>query len=269
MKVTGYWSFRYNPAMTSHSRSRAFWRFQFVFWGTAGTALFISGATQMPLLQTAVRNVFLFIAGFMTSFFLAMLIDQLRGLDALRTRLTAYSIAYLIALFCVVAINAITFTMRGIALGDITFGQWFSGAMNFALVFAFWAELFIQQVYIVERRDHDTSPPEKLTVGHQGAWLPIPLADIVAITAAGDYIEIHTEHKVHLDRHTLQSTATRLINTTFMRVHRSTLANLDWIETVSPLGKGRYRLHMKNGIEIESSRGYQDTIRNRFNATTT
>ena len=93
--------------MTSHSRSRAFWRFQFIFWGTAGTALFISGATQMPLLQAAVRNVFLFIAGFMTSFFLAMLIDLLRGLDALRTRLTAYSIAYIIALFCVVAINAI------------------------------------------------------------------------------------------------------------------------------------------------------------------
>ena len=223
----------------------------------------------MPLLQAAVRNVFLFIAGFMTSFFLAMLIDLLRGLDALRTRLTAYSIAYLIALFCVVAINAITFTMRGVALEDITFGQWFSGAMNFALVFAFWAELFIQQVYIVEPRDHDTPPPEKLTVEHQGALLPIPLADIVAIAAAGDYIEIHTEHKTYLDRHTLQSLESRLANTSFKRVHRSTLANLDWIDKVSSLGKGRYRLRMSNGIDIETSRRYQDAIRNRFNATTT
>jgi DNA-binding LytR/AlgR family response regulator len=246
--------------MTTHARSAGFWRFQGIFWGVAGLALFVSGLTQMPFLQAAVRNLFLFITGFLSSFFLAMLIDQLRGHNALRTRMTAYSIAYVIALFCVIAINAITFTMRGIGLEHISFGQWTSGTMNFALVFAFWAELFIQQVYVIEQGNDDPAP-EKLTVESHGALLPVLLEDIGAITASGDYVEIRTVDKVYLGRHTLQSMESRLANTNFLRVHRSTLVNLDWVASVAALGRGRYRLKLVNGVAIDSSRGYQSTVR--------
>ena len=135
------------------TRTARFWWFQLVFWSIAGGALFLSGLTQMPVFQAFVRNLFLLVSGFLSSFFLAMLIDELRWMKILRLRLTAYFLAYCIALFCVVAINAINITLRGIALADITFGQWFSGTFNLALVYAFWSELFIQQVYIPSRKD--------------------------------------------------------------------------------------------------------------------
>jgi DNA-binding LytR/AlgR family response regulator len=250
--------------MAAHARSARFWRFQFIFWGLAGIALFVSGSTQMPLLQAAVRNLFLFVAGFLTSFFLAMLIDLVRGPKSLRTRLAAYSLAYVVALFCVVSINAITFTMQGVALVDITFGQWFSGTMNFALVFAFWAELIIQQVYLSEPGGEDVPTLDRLTVKSHGAVLSLKLAEILTINAAGDYVEIHTESETYLDRHTLQALETRLANSRFLRVHRSSLVNLDWVSSVTAIGKGRFRLQLKNGSFIESSRGYKDSLREQL-----
>lgn len=96
-----------------NARTGRFWGFQAIFWSIAGAALFVSGATQMPFTEALVRNLFLLVAGFLSSFFLAMLIDQLRFMPILKLRLTSYGLAYVIAVFCVFTINAITFTLRG------------------------------------------------------------------------------------------------------------------------------------------------------------
>jgi DNA-binding LytR/AlgR family response regulator len=250
--------------MSGHSRSSQFWKFQLVFWGIAGSALFVSGATQMPILQAAVRNLFLVVAGFLASFFLAIFIDHLRGMTRLRQRVFAYASAYIISLFCVVSINAITYTMRGTGLEEITFGQWFSGTMNLALVFAFWAELFIQQVYAVSSGRKDLPPLEKLTVDSGGALVALPVTEVVTIQAAGDYVEIHTRDRTYLDRNTLQAMESRLLNNNFLRVHRSFLINASLVESVKPLGKGRFRINLEGGIDVESSRGYKEIVRRRL-----
>ena len=151
-----------------------------MFWSIAGSALFLSGVTQMPLFQSLVRNLFLLIAGFLSSFFLAMLIDELRWMNILRLRLTSYCLAYVIALLCVVAINATSFPLRGIALADITFGQWFSGTLNLALVYAFWSELFIQQVYIETRKDPVKPGTDRLVLEHSGSLISVPLTELAA-----------------------------------------------------------------------------------------
>ena len=69
-----------------------------------------------------------------------MVIDEMRWMKILRLRITSYVLAYVVALFCVVVINAISYTLRGMALADISFGQWFAGAMNLGLIYAFWSE---------------------------------------------------------------------------------------------------------------------------------
>lgn len=245
-----------------NARTGRFWWFQAIFWTVAGITLFVSGATQMPLFQAFVRNLFLLIAGFLSSFFLAMVIDELRWLKVLRLRITSYALAYFVALFCVVVINAISNTMRGLALEDLTFGQWFAGAMNLGLVYAFWSELFIQQIYFDEDTHEDESPKlDKLVVEHRGSLISVPLAEIGSITAAGDYVEIHVGQKSYLDRHTLHSLEESLGDQMFLRVHRSKLVNRQHVEAVTPLSKGRYQLQLRDGSILNSSRGYQDTVR--------
>lgn len=248
--------------MERGTRTAGFWWFQLIFWSIAGAALFLSGITQMPFLQAAVRNAFLLIAGFLSSFFLALLIDELRWMTVLRLRLAAYGLAYVVALFCVVVINAITFTLRGVPLGDMSFGQWFSGTFNLALVYAFWSELFIQQVYVRERPAPAT--PENLVVEHQGRLVPLPIEDIMSVVAAGDYVTIRTAGGTFLDRQALHKLAGTLGEERFPRVHRSRLVSRAHVESVTPLTRGRYRLHLADGSSLTTSRGYRDVVERRF-----
>lgn len=248
-----------------NARTGRFWGFQAIFWSIAGAALFVSGATQMPFTEAFVRNLFLLVVGFLSSFFLAMLIDQLRFMPILKLRLTSYGLAYAIAAFCVVTINAITFTLRGLPLDALQFGQWFSGALNLGLIYAFWSELFIQQIYLDDMPVAETSAPlEKLIVEHAGKMISLPLADVHSISAAGDYVEIHAGGKSYLDRNTLSAVEERLGAGEFVRVHRSRLVNATRVQSVTPLGKGRYRLHLDDDSSIETSRGYRDAVRLAF-----
>lgn len=251
--------------MLMNARSGRFWWFQAVFWAVAGAALFLSGTTQMPLFDAFVRNLFLLIAGFLSSFFLAMLIDELRWLRMLRLRLTSYGLAYVVALFCVVVINAISYTLRGTPLPDVSFGQWFAGALNLGLVYAFWSELFIQQIYIDDTRATQRRPaPDKLVVEHRGQLKSLPLEEIGSVTAAGDYVEIHAAGRSYLDRHTLHALEESFGDEMFVRVHRSRLVNRDHVQSVTPLSKGRYQLHLRDGSAVTSSRGYRDVVRDAF-----
>jgi hypothetical protein len=246
-----------------NARTKQFWLFQGVFWGVAGAALFISGLTQMPVHEALIRNLFLFLAGFMTSFFLAMVIDELRWLRTLRLRVATYGLAYVVALFCVIVINAISFTLRGVELADISLGQWVSGAMNLGLVYAFWSELFIQQIYIADVKP-EPQTPEKIVVEHRGGLVPVRIADIESIGAAGDYVEISANGRTYLNRQTLHSIESAYGESLFIRVHRSTLVNRHHVESVAPLGKGRYQLRLKSGAAVTSSRGYRDAIEESF-----
>ena len=245
-----------------NARTKQFWRFQAIFWLIAGLALLVSGATQMPIAEAFVRNLFLCIAGFPTSFFLAMAVDELRWMSILRLRVSSYGLAYIVALFCVVVINAITFTLRGVSLGDITFGQWFSGAMNLGLLYAFWAELFIQQIYHPPV-DTGSKKAPRIVVEHRGSLVPLDPSDIDSISAAGDYVEINSGGRTYLDRQTLQSLESQLA-VDFVRVHRSVLVNRHHVQSVAPLTKGRYRLTLANREVVTSSRGYRETVERHF-----
>ena len=126
------------------ARTKTFWLFQLIFWLVAFGALLASGLSQTDAWTALIRNCFLFAAGFMGSFFVAIVIDGLRGFDELRLRMLVFPLIYIIALACVITINAITFPLQGVRIAELTWGEWFSGGMNFALVYWFWAELFVQ-----------------------------------------------------------------------------------------------------------------------------
>ena len=252
------------------SPSRRFLAFHAAFWLIAGIGLFVSGVTQMPLSAALVRNLFLPVAGFLTAFSLLPLIEVGQRRGALAQRAIAFSAAYGVALFCVVVINAITFTQHGVELAAIGFGQWVSGAMNFFLVLAIWTELVIQQVYV--RRDAETgSQPGDLAAGSlpvtdRGTIRPVPFAQITHVTAARDYVEVHLlgERRPLVERRTLSSLVERLPAATFLQVHRGAIVNCDRVVAFEPLSKGRGRLTLEGGATVESSRGYRDAIHARF-----
>ena len=249
------------------SNARRFLGFHLIFWLVAGAGLFVSGLTQMPVVPALVRNAFLAIAGFLTAFSLVPLIDATRLRPAWLRRTIGYSGAYLVALFCVVVINAITYTQRGVAFEEIAFGRWFAGAMNFALVLAFWTELYLQRVFdpASPTREEGESTGDSWVLSDQGRMRRISFAEISHVMAAGDYVEVYLvgESRPLLERRTLSSLARELPDP-FLRIHRSAIVNCDRVTAFAPLSKGRFRIELGSGVAVDSSRGYRDSIRARL-----
>lgn len=84
--------------------------------------------------------------------------------------------------------------------------------------------------------------------------VPIDVADIVSIVGAQDYADVVTASGRHLARVSLVDLEQRLDGRTFLRVHRSAIINLHWVERVEPAGGGRMTAIMRRGDPVAVSR---------------
>jgi two-component system LytT family response regulator len=85
----------------------------------------------------------------------------------------------------------------------------------------------------------------------------IRLVDPAAISwvaAEGDYVRLHTSEGEYLLRETMQGMEERLSPSSFIRIHRSTLARADFIREVRPRGRGRYVAVLQDGSRRNISR---------------
>ena len=81
------------------------------------------------------------------------------------------------------------------------------------------------------------------------------------IDVAGNYARLHTVGGVHLLRETLKQLEQRLDPERFVRVHRSTIVNLERITSVEPYFHGEYTLTLKDGTRLTSSRTHSKRLR--------
>lgn len=88
--------------------------------------------------------------------------------------------------------------------------------------------------------------------------------DIYQITAETPYISIQLEGKKHLHTETLKSISTQLDNKTFVRVHKSTIVNLDKVISLKSRLNGDYDIFLKNGVELRLSRTYVTNLKSNF-----
>ncbi len=89
-------------------------------------------------------------------------------------------------------------------------------------------------------------------------------SDIDWIEADGDYVCIHLGHKTHLIRATLKSVEAQLSPENFLRIHRSTIINLDKIDEIVPAQKGEAIIITKTGQRLKVSRRYGAILRNKL-----
>lgn len=90
----------------------------------------------------------------------------------------------------------------------------------------------------------------------------IKVEEIVMVAAADDYVEIVTSASRHLARKSLAELETELPSS-FIRVHRSTLVNLDRLLSAEPAGAGRMTLHLSGGKSVIASRSGARLLRER------
>jgi two-component system LytT family response regulator len=86
-------------------------------------------------------------------------------------------------------------------------------------------------------------------------------AEVEWIDAAGNYVRLHAGGRVHFLRETVKGIEPRLPAGTFVRVHRSTIVNLEFVQRLEPYEHGEYIITMRDGARLQSSRTYGERLR--------
>lgn len=107
-------------------------------------------------------------------------------------------------------------------------------------------------------------PVERIFVRDRGAVIPLRTAHIIRCEADGDYVAIHAGGRRHLVYVNLSDLEQRLDPDTFVRVHRSHLVNLDYVESLTAHDPNRLEVHLKDGSRVVASRMGTQALRARF-----
>jgi two-component system LytT family response regulator len=101
----------------------------------------------------------------------------------------------------------------------------------------------------------------RLIVKEAGQVYFINLADIRWIEAYDYYVKIHVQDRFHLLRKSMKKLEELLPSDYFARVHKSSIINLQYIESIKILGNGENEVLLESGDIIKVSRGYRGSIK--------
>jgi two-component system LytT family response regulator len=104
------------------------------------------------------------------------------------------------------------------------------------------------------------SAVDRLAIKDRGRIVVVRVAEIDWIGAASDYLTIHVKGKTWLMRETIAAMELRLALSGFVRIHRSTLVNIDRVAELRPQDKGEYLVLLKDGTELKLSRSYHASV---------
>lgn len=107
-------------------------------------------------------------------------------------------------------------------------------------------------------------PVDRLVIKSGGRVVFVRPEEIDWIEAAGNYLRLHVGNEVHLLRETMGALEGRLDPDRFVRIHRSTIINLERIRELQPAFHGDYVVFLKDGKELTLSRGYREKLQERF-----
>jgi two-component system, LytTR family, response regulator len=103
-------------------------------------------------------------------------------------------------------------------------------------------------------------PLVRLLVRSRGRMVFVRCAEIDWIEAAGKHVRLHVGQMEYLLREPLHRLESHLDPERFIRIHRSTIVNVDRIREIESGFHGDLRVSLEDGTELTLSRNYRDRI---------
>jgi two-component system LytT family response regulator len=110
----------------------------------------------------------------------------------------------------------------------------------------------------------EPKPLSRLIVKSAGRVFFIQPEEIDWIEAEGYYARLHVGGKSHLLRETLTNLESQLDQNRFLRIHRSTIVNLERIRELQTQSHGEFTVVLNDGTQLKLSRGYRDRLTTLF-----
>ena len=99
---------------------------------------------------------------------------------------------------------------------------------------------------------------DRIVVKKNSNIIILPLSTVSHIEAYDDYVIIHSEGQKHLKMKTMSYYEKHLPQQTFIRIHRSYIVNIEFIEQIMLWEKDTYMVKLKSSHELRASRaGYK------------
>jgi two-component system LytT family response regulator len=102
--------------------------------------------------------------------------------------------------------------------------------------------------------------PGRLLISEKGRVLFLPVHIIEFVQAAGKCVKIFAQGNCHILREPLQEIEARLDASQFVRIHRSTIVNVEQIVELQPLFHGDYEVVLKRGTRLTMSRRFRSRM---------
>lgn len=107
--------------------------------------------------------------------------------------------------------------------------------------------------------------PDRFIIKSGGRVVFLKVEEIDWMRAVGNYVRLQVGRDSHLMRETMTGMEAKLYPDKFMRIHRSTIVNLDRVKEVQPWAKGEYVVIMRDGTRLMMSRRYRERLNERLN----
>lgn len=101
---------------------------------------------------------------------------------------------------------------------------------------------------------------DRILIKSSGEIHFLKVDEIDWIEAEGDYMKFHASGKSLLLRETMARLEARLDPRRFVRIHRSTIVNIDRVRKLSPTFIGEYAVVLNDGTKLKLSRGYHERL---------
>ena len=98
---------------------------------------------------------------------------------------------------------------------------------------------------------------DRLMIKSKNQVSVIPLQEIEWIESAGDYVYVHSNSQKHILRETLTALEKRMDPHKFIRIHRSTIVNVEKIKILRLNKHSDFDVYLFSGVKLRLSRTYR------------